>query len=235
MNGLAQQTANLPTWANTRLNLHAAMGERLLRHHNPGAAAAIDLGKTAAKSVTVQDGLRHFTQLVAPHLFRPGYRVRRSQNTPTRARATPRKDRGVGDSEIAFRSTTVDAQTITHELGHTLEYQNRGLLRRPPPSSPPTRRARKSRCARARRQDGNYRSNEYYRPGLSEKREPWRYATKIYPGWASDPSIGPYNVWATELISSGLEWLEHEPETLFLEVPAFADFMVRRVVLRPED
>ena len=235
MNGLAQQTANLPTWANTRLNLHAAMGERLLRHHNPGAAAAIDLGKTAAKSVTVQDGLRHFTQLVAPHLFRPGYRVRRSQNTPTRARATPRKDRGVGDSEIAFRSTTVDAQTITHELGHTLEYQNRGLFEEAAAFITTHTQGSKKPLREGAKPGWNYRSDEYYRPGLSEKREPWRYATKIYPGWASDPSIGPYNVWATELISSGLEWLEHEPETLFLEVPAFADFMVRRVVLRPED
>ena len=41
---------------------------------------------------------------------------------------------------------------------------------------------------------------------------------------SSDPSIGPYKVSAT-----------HEPETLFVEVPAFADFMLRRVVLRPED
>ena len=47
--------------------------------------------------------------------------------------------------------------------------------------------------------------------------------------------VGPYQVHSTELISSGLEWLEHEPETLFLEAPAFADFMLRRVVLRPED
>ena len=28
--------------------------------------------------------------------------------------------------------------------------------------------------------------------------------------------------------------MEHAPETLFVEVPAFADFMLRRVVLRPE-
>ena len=41
---------------------------------------------------------------------------------------------------------------------------------------------------------------------------------------SSDPSIGPYKVSAT-----------HEPETLFVEVPAFADFMLRRVVLRPDD
>ena len=41
---------------------------------------------------------------------------------------------------------------------------------------------------------------------------------------SSDPSIGPYKVSAT-----------HAPETLFVEVPAFADFMVRRVVLRPKD
>ena len=52
---------------------------------------------------------------------------------------------------------------------------------------------------------------------------------------ASDPSIGPYPVDGTELISSGLEWLQHEPETLFVEVPAFADFLLRRVVLRPKD
>ena len=51
----------------------------------------------------------------------------------------------------------------------------------------------------------------------------------------SDPEIGPYHVSATELISSGLEWLEHRPETLFVEVPAFVDFMLRRVVLRPKD
>ena len=74
-----------------------------------------------------------------------------------------------------------------------------------------------------------------YRKGLSEKREQWRYAAKIYAGIASDPSIGPYKVKATELISSGLEWLESEPETLFVEVPAFADFMLRRLVMRPED
>ena len=67
-----------------------------------------------------------------------------------------------------------------------------------------------------------YKTHEYYRPGLSEKREEWRYATKIYPGVAFDPSIGPYKVRATEVISSGLEWLEHEPETFFVEVPAFA-------------
>ena len=29
--------------------------------------------------------------------------------------------------------------------------------------------------------------------------------------------------------------MEHAPETLFVEVPAFADFMLRRVVLRPKD
>ena len=58
---------------------------------------------------------------------------------------------------------------------------------------------------------------------------------KIYPGVDSDPSIGPYKVRSTELISSGLEWLEDAPETLFVEVPAFADFLMRRVVLRPKD
>ena len=72
-----------------------------------------------------------------------------------------------------------------------------------------------------------------YRKGLSEKREEWRYSAKIYPQWlAVDPFVGPYQVRSTELISTGLEWLESEPETLFVEVPAFADFMLRRVVLR---
>ena len=87
----------------------------------------------------------------------------------------------------------------------------------------------------ARSQDTTTNKDEYYRPGLSEQREDWRYAASIYPGQASDPSIGPYKVRSTELISSGLEWLEHEPETLFVEVPAFADFLLRRVVLRPKD
>ena len=45
-------------------------------------AAAIDLGKTASKSIKVQRGIRHFTQLVPSHLFRPGYRVRRAKATP---------------------------------------------------------------------------------------------------------------------------------------------------------
>ena len=68
-----------------------------------------------------------------------------------------------------------------------------------------------------------YEKDEYYRPGLSEKREAWRYATKIYQGSSTDPTIGPYQVGLTELVSSGLEWLEHEPETFFVEVPAFAE------------
>ena len=36
-------------------------------------------------------------------------------------------------------------------------------------------------------------------------------------------------------LERGLEWLEHAPETLFVEVPAFADFLLRRIVLRPKD
>ena len=51
------------------------------------------------------------------------------------------------------------------------------------------------------------------------------------PASPPTPRSGPTKVKATELISSGLEWLESEPETLFVEVPAFADFMLRRVVL----
>ena len=55
------------------------------------------------------------------------------------------------------------------------------------------------------------------------------------PASPPTPRSGPTKVKATELISSGLEWLESEPETLFVEVPAFADFMLRRLVMRPED
>ena len=47
--------------------------------------------------------------------------------------------------------------------------------------------------------------------------------------------IGDYHVRSTELISSGLEWLAYKPERIFVEVPAFADFMLRRLVLRSED
>ena len=141
----------------------------------------------------------------------------------------------MGDAEIAFRATTVPAKTITHELGHTLEYQNRPLFEEAAAFIGAHTKGPKKRLSDGATKGYNYRSDEYYRPGLSEKREPWRYATKIYPGVASDPSIGPYQVDGTELISSGLEWLEHDPETLFVEVPAFADFILRRVVLRPDD
>ena len=138
-------------------------------------------------------------------------------------------------SEIHFRATTVPAQTITHELGHTLEYQNRGLLEEAAAFVAAHTKGPKKPLRDGATPGYKYRANEYYRPGLSEQREEWRYATKIYPGWTSDPMIGPYHVRATEVISSGLEWLEHEPERIFLEVPAFADFILRRVVLRPED
>ena len=47
-------------------------------------------------------------------------------------------------------------------------------------------------------QAGKLSISSSYRKGLSEKREQWRYAAKIYVGIASDPSIGPYKVKATE-------------------------------------
>ena len=127
------------------------------------------------------------------------------------------------------------AKTITRELGHTLEYQNRDLFEEAAAFLTAHTHGPKKQLSDGAKPGWNYDPWEYYRPGLSEEREEWRYATKIYPGLASDPSIGPYQVRSTELISSGLEWLEHEPETLFAEVPAFADFLLRRVVLRPED
>ena len=210
------------------------MHHRLFRHTNPDATAAIDLGKAASKSVEVKRGIRHFTRLVAPHLFRPGYRVRRAKGAPTRAWAYPRKDRGVGDADIAFRATT-PAHTITHELGHTLEYQNRPLFEEAAAFIGAHTKGPKKKLNDGAKPGYNYNKDEYYRPGLSEQREDWRYAASIRDGQASDPSIGPYKVRSTELISSGLEWLEYEPETLFVEVPAFADFLLRRVVLRPND
>ena len=115
------------------------------------------------------------------------------------------------------------------------EYQNRDLFNEAAAFVGAHTKGPKKKLSDGAKPGWNYDPTEYYRPGLSEKREDWRYATKIYPGWTSDPKIGDYNVRATEVISSGLEWLEHEPETLFTEVPAFADFLLRRVVLRPND
>ena len=144
LHDLAAQAVKVASWANKRFDLRAAMHHRLFRHTNPDAAAAITLGKAASKSIEVKRGIRNFLRLVPTHLFRPGYRVRKANATPKRAWAKPRRDIGDGNAMIAFRSTTVETRTITHELGHTLEYQNRPLCsRRPPPSSVRTRRARK--------------------------------------------------------------------------------------------
>ena len=122
LHDLAKRVARLPAWASTRLLLRDRMDRLLFRHTNHAAVAAIDLGKAASKSDKVRAGIRHFAQLVSPHLIRPGYRVRRAKGAPERAKTTPRKDRGPGDADIHFRATTVPAHTITHELGHTLEF-----------------------------------------------------------------------------------------------------------------
>ena len=84
LHDLAAQAVKVESWANRRFDLRAAMHHRLFRHTNPDAAAAIDLGKAASKSVEVKRGIRHFTRLVAPHLFRPGYRVRRARGPDAR-------------------------------------------------------------------------------------------------------------------------------------------------------
>ena len=235
LHDLAAQAVKVASWANKRFDLRAAMHHRLFRHTNPDAAAAITLGKAASKSIEVKRGIRNFLRLVPTHLFRPGYRVRKANATPKRAWAKPRRDIGDGNAMIAFRSTTVETRTITHELGHTLEYQNRPLFDEAAAFLSAHTKGPKKQLSDGAAKGFNYEPDEYYRPGLSEKREDWRYVTKIYPGQASNPSIGPYPVDGTELISSGLEWLQYEPETLFVEVPAFADFLLRRVVLRPKD
>ena len=181
-------------------------------------------------------GIRHFTQLVAPHLFRPGYHVRRAPGTPSRAWAQRRPDLGVGKAQIAFDPKTVESKTITHELGHTLEYQNRDLFEEAAGFLTSHTKGSPQQLLEGAHSGFKYGSDEFYRPGLSEKREAWRYASKLEPASElDDPSIGPYKVGATELISSGLEWLEDDPETLFVEVPAFTDFLLRRIVLRPKD
>ena len=224
--------------------------QELLQRHLERAMRAVDDGQQrigrglpprGGDVTLIVDGARspleddlEATKLVPTHLFRPGYRVRRAKGAPTRAWAYPRKDRGVGDADIAFRATT-PAHTITHELGHTLEYQNRPLFEEAAAFIGAHTKGPKKKLNDGAKPGYNYNKDEYYRPGLSEKREDWRYATSIRDGVASDPSIGPYKVRSTELISSGLEWLEYEPETLFVQVPAFADFLLRRVVLRPND
>ena len=224
--------------------------QELLQRHLERAMRAVDDGQQrigrglpprGGDVTLIVDGARspleddlEATKLVPTHLFRPGYRVRRAKGAPTRAWAYPRKDRGVGDADIAFRATT-PAHTITHELGHTLEYQNRPLFEEAAAFIGAHTKGPKKKLNDGAKPGYNYNKDEYYRPGLSEKREDWRYATSIRDGVASDPSIGPYKVRSTELISSGLEWLEHAPETLFVEVLAFADFLLRRVVLRPKD
>ena len=235
LHGLAAKAAKLPKYSSARQNLQAAMHKRLFRHTNTGAAAAIKLGKTAEASEVVRKGVRHFTQLVPTHLFRPGYRVRRAKGAPSRASATQRTDLGPGAADIHFRATTVPASDITHELGHTIEFQNRGLFEEAAAFATAQTTGSKKKLSDGATPGYKYRSNEYYRPGLSEKRESWRYATKIYPGWTSDPKIGDYHLAWSEVISIGLESLAHKPERIFVEVPAFADFMVRRVVLRPPD
>ena len=129
----------------------------------------------------------------------------------------------------------MDSWTITHELGHTLEYQNRDLFEEAAAFVSAHTKGPKKKLSVGAKPGFKYEPREYYRPGLSEKREDWRYISSIRDGQASDPSIGPYKVRSTEVISVGLEWLENDPETLFVEVPEFADFLMRRVVLRPKD
>ena len=101
------------------------------------------------------------------------------------------RSRGPGDAEIAFRATTVRAKTITHELGHTLEYQNPALFEEAAAFITAHTHGAKKPLREGAQPGYKYKKDEYYRPGLSEKDEAWRYATKIYP-WNSGRAVsGP--------------------------------------------